>query len=78
MNDAQTRAFKAAASNIEPSVLNSLFIGSLVAVLMLWAGWGLVHVYRGYALRQIKEQTVMRFVLRTLLLLLITTYLFAN
>ncbi|WP_413648494.1 TIGR03758 family integrating conjugative element protein [Pantoea sp. B65] len=49
MNEAQTAAFKAAASNVEPVALNILFIGSLMAVLMLWAGWGLVHVYRGFA-----------------------------
>ncbi len=78
MNEAQTRAFKVAANNVEPSVLNTLFIGSLMAVLMLWAGWGLVHVYRGYALGQIKEQTVMRFVLRVFLLLVVSTYLFAS
>lgn len=40
MNEAQTRAFKAATDNVEPSVLNTLFIGALVAVLILWAGWG--------------------------------------
>lgn len=78
MNDAQTRAFKVAANNVEPSVLNTLFIGSLMAVLMLWAGWGLVHVYRGYALGHIKEQTVVRFVLRVFLLLVVSTYLFAS
>lgn len=49
MNEAQTTAFKAAASNVEPVALNILLIGSLMAVLMLWAGWGLVHVYRGFA-----------------------------
>lgn len=48
MNETQTAAFKAAAGNVEPAVLNLLFIGSLIAVLTLWAGWGFVHVYRGY------------------------------
>ncbi|EON3356047.1 TIGR03758 family integrating conjugative element protein [Yersinia enterocolitica] len=78
MNEAQTRAFKAATDNVEPSVLNTLFIGALVAVLILWAGWGLVHVFRGFAVGKINEQTLVRFSLRIFLLLIITLYLFAS
>lgn len=78
MNDAQTAAFKAAAGNVEPAVLNQLFIGSLIALLTLWAGWGLVHVYRGYAAGNIKASVLQRFVIRVVILLLVSVYLFAS
>lgn len=78
MNDAQTAAFKAAAGNVEPAVLNVLFIGSLIAVLTLWAGWGFVHVYRGYAAGKIDASAVQRFVVRVVILLLVSLYLFAS
>lgn len=78
MNEAQTAAFKAAAGNVEPAVLNLLFIGSLIALLTLWAGWGFVHVYRGYAAGNIKGSAVQRFVVRVVILLLVSLYLFAS
>ncbi|MFQ6289551.1 TIGR03758 family integrating conjugative element protein [Yersinia enterocolitica] len=78
MNEAQTAAFKAAAGNVEPTVLNLLFIGSLIAVLLLWAGWGFVHVYRGYAAGNIKGAAVQRFVVRVVILVLVSLYLFAS
>ncbi|EKN3342818.1 TIGR03758 family integrating conjugative element protein [Yersinia enterocolitica] len=78
MNEAQTAAFKAAASNVDPSVLNLLFISSLISLLTLWAGWGFVHVYRGYAAGNIKGSAVQRFVVRVVILLLVSLYLFAS
>ncbi|MGS3238026.1 TIGR03758 family integrating conjugative element protein [Klebsiella michiganensis] len=78
MNDAQTAAFKAATGNVEPAVLNLLFIGSLLALLILWAGWGLVHVYRGYASGNVKAQALQRFTVRVVVLLLVSLFLFAS
>ncbi|AIN18072.1 TIGR03758 family integrating conjugative element protein [Yersinia rochesterensis] len=78
MNEAQTAAFKAAASNVDPSVLNLLFISSLISLLTLWAGWGFVHVYRGYAAGNIKGSAVQHFVVRVVILLLVSLYLFAS
>ncbi|PLR35042.1 TIGR03758 family integrating conjugative element protein [Chimaeribacter californicus] len=78
MTDAQTSAFKVASGNAEPALLNTLFIGALIALLILWAGWGLVHVYRGYAAGKIQEQTMARFVIRLVLLIVISLYLFAG
>ncbi|MGL4860174.1 MAG: TIGR03758 family integrating conjugative element protein [Enterobacteriaceae bacterium] len=78
MNDVQTAAFKAAAGNVEPAVLNLLFIGALIAVLILWSGWGLVHVYRGYAAGNLKGIVAQRFVVRVVILLLVSLYLFAS
>ena len=78
MNDAQTSAFKAASGNADPAVLSKLFIGSLIALLILWVGWGFVHVYRGYAAGHIKEQALVRFAIRSVLLIIIAIYLFAS
>lgn len=78
MNDAQTAAFKAATGNVEPAVLNLLFIGSLLALLILWAGWGLVHVYRGYAAGNVKASALQRFAVRVVILLLVSLFLFAS
>ncbi|EBF8098495.1 TIGR03758 family integrating conjugative element protein [Salmonella enterica subsp. enterica] len=78
MNDAQTNAFKVASGNADPAVLSKLFIGSLIALLILWVGWGFVHVYRGYAAGHIKEQALVRFAIRSVLLIIIAIYLFAS
>lgn len=78
MNDAQTTAFKAASGNADPAMLSKLFIGSLIALLILWVGWGLLHVYRGYAAGHIKEQGLVRFAIRSVFLIIIGIYLFAS
>ncbi|HHR5702552.1 TPA: TIGR03758 family integrating conjugative element protein [Klebsiella michiganensis] len=78
MNDAQTNAFKAASGNADPAVLSKLFIGSLIALLILWVGWGFVHVYRGYKAGHVKEQALVRFAIRSILLIIIAIYLFAS
>lgn len=78
MNDSQTSAFKAASGNADPAVLSKLFIGSLIALLILWVGWGFVHVYRGYKAGHVKEQALVRFAIRSILLIIIAIYLFAS
>lgn len=78
MNEAQTTAFKAANGNVDPAVLNLLFISSLLALLILWAGWGLVHVYRGYASGNVSASAVQRFTVRVVILLLVSLFLFAS
>ncbi|EAA9319074.1 TIGR03758 family integrating conjugative element protein [Salmonella enterica] len=78
MNDAQTSAFKAASGNADPALLSNVFIGALIALLILWVGWGFVHVYRGYAAGHIKEQALVRFAIRSVLLIIIAIYLFAS
>jgi len=78
VNDAQTNAFKAASGNADPAVLSKLFIGSLIALLILWVGWGFVHVYRGYKAGHVKEQALVRFAIRSILLIIIAIYLFAS
>ncbi|BDO05176.1 TIGR03758 family integrating conjugative element protein [Klebsiella quasipneumoniae] len=78
MNDAQTSAFKAASGNADPALLSSVFIGALIALLILWVGWGFVHVYRGFSHQHIKEQALVRFAIRSVLLIIIAIYLFAS
>ncbi|WP_447313853.1 TIGR03758 family integrating conjugative element protein [Klebsiella michiganensis] len=78
MNDAQTNAFKVASGNADPAMLSKLFIGSLIALLILWVGWGFVHVYRGYKAGHVKEQALVRFAIRSVLLIIIAIYLFAS
>lgn len=78
MNDAQTQAFKAAASGADPAKLNVLFIGALIALLILWVGWGFLHVYRGYAAGRVSEQTLMRAVIRMILLIVVSLFLYAS
>ncbi|WP_045857003.1 TIGR03758 family integrating conjugative element protein [Raoultella terrigena] len=78
MNDAQTNAFKVASGNADPAMLSKLFIGSLIALLILWVGWGFVHVYRGYKAGHVKEQALVRFAIRSVLLIIIGIYLFAS
>nr|WP_233630632.1 TIGR03758 family integrating conjugative element protein [Citrobacter braakii] len=58
--------------------MSKLFIGALIALLILWVGWGFLHVYRGYAAGHIKEQALVRFAIRSVLLILIGIYLFAS
>ncbi|MFN6817162.1 TIGR03758 family integrating conjugative element protein, partial [Proteus mirabilis] len=56
MSEAQFNAFNIASGNVEPTSLHPLFVGILIALLLLWSGWGLLHVYQGYATERITEQ----------------------
>lgn len=78
MNEAQTNAFKAASSNADPALLSKLFIGVLIALLILWVGWSFVNVYQSYAAGRMTEQALMRFAIRSVLLIIIGIYLFAS
>ncbi|MGJ7261739.1 TIGR03758 family integrating conjugative element protein [Morganella morganii] len=64
-------AFKLAALNTEPERLSALFTGVLIAVLFLWTARGLLLVYRGYAAGTVAEPVLLRFVVRSVLLLLV-------
>lgn len=78
MSEAQINAFNIASGNVEPTSLHPLFVGILIALLLLWSGWGLLHVYQGYASERITEQGLIRFVIRTVLLIVISLFLFAQ
>ncbi len=75
---AQLAAFKLAALNTEPERLSALFTGVLIAVLFLWTARGLLLVYRGYAAGTVAEPVLLRFVVRSVLLLVISLFLCAG
>ncbi|MDT1838199.1 TIGR03758 family integrating conjugative element protein, partial [Acinetobacter baumannii] len=55
-----------------------LFIGTLVAVLFLWAAFAFVTVYRGWEAGNVSEKTVLSFVIRVVVLLVVSLFLFAS
>lgn len=78
MTDAQLSAFKLAALNTEPERLSALFTGVLITMLFLWVARGLLLVYRGYATGTVLEPVLLRFVVRSVLLLVISLFLCAG
>ncbi|EPX8935425.1 TIGR03758 family integrating conjugative element protein [Morganella morganii] len=70
-------AFKLAALNTEPERLSALFTGVLIAMLFLWTARGLLLVYRGYAAGTVPEPVLLRFVVRSVLLV-ISLFLYAG
>ncbi|UAN63385.1 TIGR03758 family integrating conjugative element protein [Serratia sp. JSRIV006] len=78
MSSAQSTAFKAASGNIDASVLHLLCIGLLLATLFLWAAWGLMDVYNGWAHTRVRNATLVRFCIRTVLLLVVSIWMFAS
>lgn len=79
MNPQQQQAFEAAAGpGVTANVLNLLCIGTLLAVLFLWAAWGLVDVYRGWSNEKVRSANMVRFAIRAVLLLLVCIWMFAS
>ncbi|WP_368938531.1 TIGR03758 family integrating conjugative element protein [Morganella morganii] len=78
MSGAQLSAFKLAALNTEPERFSVLFTGVLIAMLFLWIARGLLLVYRGYAAGTVPEPVLLRFVLRSVLLLVISLFFYAG
>ncbi|WP_205515626.1 TIGR03758 family integrating conjugative element protein [Morganella morganii] len=78
MTGAQLAAFKLAALNTEPERFSALFTGVLIAMLFLWTARGLLLVYRGYAAGTVPESVLLRFVVRSVLLLVISLFLCAG
>ncbi len=56
MTHEQEQAFRASTNNADPNLLNLLFIGTLVAVLFLWAAFAFVTVYRGWEAGNVSER----------------------
>ena len=79
MNATQKSAFETAAGpGMTVDVLNLLCIGALLAVLFLWAAWGLVDVYQGWANEKVRSANMVRFVIRAVLLLVVSIWMFAS
>ncbi|RAW91738.1 TIGR03758 family integrating conjugative element protein [Photorhabdus laumondii] len=78
MNEVQRNAFRAASGNLDPHVMPFLCIGLLIAVLFLWAAWGMVDVWQGWANEKVREAAMSRFVIRVALLLVMVIWMFAS
>lgn len=74
----QEQAFRASTNNADPNLLNTLFIGALIAVLILWAASAAVTVYRGWEAGNVTEKMALSFVIRTVMLLVVSLFLFAS
>ncbi|CCW28973.1 TIGR03758 family integrating conjugative element protein [Xenorhabdus nematophila] len=73
------QAFKAGTGGgIEPFSLEVLCIGLLIVVLFMWAAWGMVDVYKGWANDKVRESVLAQFCIRAILLILICIWMFAN
>ncbi|GKV90441.1 MULTISPECIES: TIGR03758 family integrating conjugative element protein [Pectobacterium] len=77
MTAAQSSAFKSA-SGFDPQILSLICIGFLLASLFLWAAWALNDVWNGWANEKVRDAALGRFVFRTMLLLVMSIWIFAS
>ncbi|MEL5381342.1 TIGR03758 family integrating conjugative element protein [Serratia ureilytica] len=78
MNAAQAQAFKAASGGVEVNILSLICIGGLLAVLFVWAAWALVDVYQGWSNEKVRNGALVHFVIKTVLLLVVSIWMFAS
>ncbi|HEI9711401.1 TPA: TIGR03758 family integrating conjugative element protein [Serratia marcescens] len=78
MTGAQEQAFKAASGGVEVNILSLICIGGLLAVLFVWAAWALVDVYQGWSNAKVRNGALVHFVIKTVLLLVVSIWMFAS
>ncbi|QCP62298.1 TIGR03758 family integrating conjugative element protein [Pantoea sp. SO10] len=78
MTAAQEVAFKAASGNVEPNLLHLLCLGLLIAFLFFWAAWAIVDVYSGWTSQRLKEGAMGRAIIRSVLLLVVSIWMFCS
>ncbi|MCC3701661.1 TIGR03758 family integrating conjugative element protein [Rouxiella badensis] len=78
MNDAQNQAFKAASGGLDSHVMYLLCMGLLVGILFLWAAWGISDVWQGWAETKVKEKAMVRWLLRAVLLIVMSLWMFSS
>ncbi|GDV05615.1 hypothetical protein BvCmsSIP024_04502 [Escherichia coli] len=78
MSVTQSSAFKAASGEMDISVLHLLSLGLLLAVLFLWAAWTLLDVWAGWSNEKVRSAMLGRFVIRSVLLLALSIWMFAS
>lgn len=78
MTPAQSTAFKAASGNIEVSILHLVCIGVLLAFLFLWAAWALSDMWTGWSNEKVRNAALGRFVIRAVILLVVSIWMFAS
>lgn len=78
MTGAQEQAFNAASGGVEINILSLICIGGLLATLFVWAAWALIDVYRGWSNEKVRSGALINFVLKTILLLVVSIWMFAS
>lgn len=78
MTGAQEQAFNAASGGVEVSILSLIFIGGLLATLFVWAAWALIDVYQGWSNEKVRNGALVHFVIKTVLLLVVSIWMFAS
>ncbi|POW52733.1 TIGR03758 family integrating conjugative element protein (plasmid) [Pantoea piersonii] len=78
MTAAQEAAFKAGSGNVEPNLLHLLCLGLLIGFLFFWAAWAIVDVYSGWTNQRLKEGAMGRAVVRSVLLLVVSIWMFCS
>ncbi|HFF8810610.1 TPA: TIGR03758 family integrating conjugative element protein [Klebsiella pneumoniae] len=78
MNAAQEQAFRAASGGVEVNILSLICIGGLLAVLFVWATWALIDVYQGWSNEKVRNGALVHFVIKTVLLLVVSIWMFAS
>ncbi|AYJ92236.1 TIGR03758 family integrating conjugative element protein [Klebsiella pneumoniae] len=78
MTGAQEQAFNAASGGVEVNILSLICIGGLLATLFVWAVWAWIDVYQGWSNEKVRTKALIHFVLKTVLLLLVVTWMFVS
>ena len=78
MTSAQSAAFSTASGNLDLDVMYLVCTGLLLALLFLWAAWGLVDVWQGWSNSRVRSAILVRFAVRTVLLLVVSIWMFAS
>lgn len=78
MTGAQEQAFNAASGGVEVSILSLICIGGLLATLFVWAAWALIDVYQGWSNEKVRNGALVHFVIKIVLLLVVSIWMFAS
>lgn len=78
MTAAQEAAFKAASGNLELGGMHLLCLGLLIGFLFFWAAWAIVDVWSGWSGDRVKSAAMGRAVVRTVLLLVVSIWMFCS
>ncbi len=78
LTSAQITAFKVASGDVDLNVVHLTSVGMLVAVLFLWAAWGLSDAWSGWRNGDVRESAIIWFTVRTALLLVSSIWMFAG
>nr|WP_310615731.1 TIGR03758 family integrating conjugative element protein [Pantoea cypripedii] len=77
MNGAQLNGWSAGTgSSLTPSQLNTLILGTLAVVILLFIAWALVQAYRGLSTKSITFRQFTELAVRLVVLYLATLFLF--